>query len=95
MGSDHFPIFTNIIGFGTAGRHFCNVTRWDTYRAALDESSGELFADMLRSKRAATSLLKLPDHFPAPDLKLKNLCAARGRAEWKLMRKKRKPIGEN
>ncbi|KAL1425995.1 hypothetical protein MTO96_018644 [Rhipicephalus appendiculatus] len=28
MGSDHFPIFTNIIGFGTAGRHFCNVTRW-------------------------------------------------------------------
>ncbi|KAL1442146.1 hypothetical protein MTO96_030924, partial [Rhipicephalus appendiculatus] len=39
MGSDHFPIFTNIIGFGTAGRHFCNVTRWDTYRAALDESS--------------------------------------------------------
>ncbi|KAL1436379.1 hypothetical protein MTO96_049739 [Rhipicephalus appendiculatus] len=42
MGSDHFPIFTNIIGFGTAGRHFCNVTRWDTYRAALDESSVRL-----------------------------------------------------
>ncbi|KAH7986174.1 hypothetical protein HPB52_025154 [Rhipicephalus sanguineus] len=39
MGSDHFPIFTNILGFRTAGRQFCNVTRWDTYREALEEST--------------------------------------------------------
>ncbi|KAH7984875.1 hypothetical protein HPB52_024484 [Rhipicephalus sanguineus] len=39
MGSDHYPIFTNILGFRTAGRQFCNVTRWDTYREALEEST--------------------------------------------------------
>ncbi|KAL1476455.1 hypothetical protein MTO96_036488 [Rhipicephalus appendiculatus] len=32
MDSDQFPIFTNLIGFGTAGRHFCNVTRCTEHR---------------------------------------------------------------
>lgn len=91
MGSDHFPVFVNIAGYRTNGRKSCPATHWDTYRDGLSESSGDLFADMLRSKKLATAELKLPDHFPAPDLKLKNLCAARRRAERRLMRTKGDP----
>lgn len=51
-------------------------------------ASGNVLDTMTASKEAATTLLKIPRHFPVPDLKLKNLCAARRRAERQLMRKK-------
>ena len=41
---------------------------------------------MIRSKKAATKTIRLPEHFPAPDLTLQNICAARRRSQLCLMR---------
>uniref|UniRef100_L7LY18 Putative tick transposon n=1 Tax=Rhipicephalus pulchellus TaxID=72859 RepID=L7LY18_RHIPC len=91
MGSDHFPIFINVAGYHLTAAKCSKVTDWDRYREHLDHRSGDIFQDMLASKAAATAILKLPAHFPAPDLKLRNLCAARRRAEKKLMRRSGEP----
>lgn len=56
---------------------FCDRMLVTEYRDNLSESSGDLLAAMLHSKRVATVKLQRRDHFPATDLKVRNLCASR------------------
>lgn len=77
MGSDHFPIFINAIGFYVNRSRVGYGTNWDRYRKHLAIVSGDMFQDTLASKHAAMTTVRLPEHFLAVDLKLRILAAAR------------------
>lgn len=67
MGSDHYPIFVFTADFHLRGPKICHVVNWDKYREHLACVSGDVTDKMIYAKMAATTALKLPDHFPTPD----------------------------
>lgn len=53
----------------------------------MEKSSEPILQAVLTSANQATIKIKLPEHYPEPDLTLLNLCAARRQAQLKLQRK--------
>ncbi|XP_040073105.1 uncharacterized protein LOC120845332 [Ixodes scapularis] len=87
MGSDHFPVFIDIIGLQRPGVHEISVIHWDRFRDNLGRSTRPLLEAISDAAKEATIKASVPTSFPAPDLTLLNLCAARRRAQRLLQRK--------
>ncbi|KAM7285648.1 uncharacterized protein ISCGN_032536 [Ixodes scapularis] len=87
MGSDHFPVFIDIIGLQRPGVHEVSVIHWDRFRDNLGRSTRPLLEAISDAAKEATIKATVPTSFPAPDLTLLNLCAARRRAQRLLQRK--------
>ncbi|XP_040070198.1 uncharacterized protein LOC115331806 [Ixodes scapularis] len=81
MGSDHFPVFIDIIGLQRPGVHEISVIHWDRFRDNLGRSTRPLLEAISDAAKEATIKASVPTSFPAPDLTLLNLCAARRRAQ--------------
>ncbi|KAM7313868.1 uncharacterized protein ISCGN_003655 [Ixodes scapularis] len=87
MGSDHLPVFIDIIGLQRPGVHEISVIHWDRFRDNLGRSTRPLLEAISDAAKEATIKASVHTSFPAPDLTLLNLCAARRRAQRLLQRK--------
>lgn len=86
MGSDHFPISITLPECSKPNTKSYRVTNWDEFRNSVSKSTAPIVTTILCALMLNTKVVRLPDHFPSPDLKLLNLTAARRRAQRRLRR---------
>lgn len=86
MGSDHYPIFIRLNGFCGSKQHIRYVIHWDSFRTSIETSSEPILHAIKSSAEEATTRIRLPEHYPEPDLKLLSLCASRRQAQRNLQR---------
>ncbi|KAG0414167.1 hypothetical protein HPB47_008667 [Ixodes persulcatus] len=73
MGSEHFPVFIDIIGLQRPGVYEASVIHWDRFRDNLVRSTRPLLEAISDAAKKATIKATVPTSFPAPDLTLQSL----------------------